>query len=236
MNSSKIFFTVLLSFCIVTFGVAQKKKNKGKSMETEKKLISALDTVSYSLGVSIGKNLKAQGLDSINTELLGKAFTDVFNNGTLLVTPEKADQVLTEYFNKLQKAKVEKNIKEGQRFLEENKKKPGVVTLPSGLEYIVLKEGDGPIPKETDKVTTHYHGTLLDGTVFDSSVDRGQPASFPVNGVIKGWVEALQLMKTGSKWKLFVPSNLAYGERGAGGSIGPNATLIFEVELISIDK
>ncbi len=108
--------------------------------------------------------------------------------------------------------------------------------MPSGLQYLVIKEGTGPKPTATDKVTTHYHGTLIDGTVFDSSVDRGQPATFPVNGVIQGWVEALQLMPTGSKWRLFVPSNLAYGERGAGGSIGPNTTLIFDVELISIDK
>lgn len=205
-------------------------------METEKKINSTLDSVSYSLGISIGKNLKSQGLDSINTELLGKAFSDVFSNGPLLITAEKAQTILQEYFGGLQKVKLEKNAKEGQKFLEENKKKPGVITLPSGLQYTVITEGNGPIPKETDKVTTHYHGTLIDGTVFDSSVQRGQPATFPVNGVIKGWVEALQLMKVGSKWKLFVPADLAYGERGAGENIGPNTALIFEVELISIDK
>lgn len=236
MKITKLLCIALLSLCTVTLCSAQKKKSKGKTMETEKKISTTLDSVSYSLGVSIGKNLKAQGLDSLNIDLLSKAFSDVFKNGTLLVTAEKADQVLSEYFGGLQKAKLEKNIKEGQKFLEDNKKKPGVTTLPSGLQYMVIKDGSGPIPKETDKVTTHYHGTLLDGTVFDSSVDRGQPATFPVNGVIKGWVEALQLMKVGSKWKLFVPSELAYGERGAGGAIGPNATLIFDVELISIDQ
>jgi FKBP-type peptidyl-prolyl cis-trans isomerase FklB len=131
---------------------------------------------------------------------------------------------------------MEGNNAVGQKFLDENKKKPGVVTLPSGLQYIVIKEGTGAKPVLTDKVTTHYHGTLIDGTVFDSSVERGEPASFPVNGVIKGWTEALQMMPVGSKWKLFVPPALGYGERGAGGVIGPNATLIFEVELISINK
>ena len=235
MKNAKIICIALLSLSTMTISVAQKKKTKGKTMETEKKL-NTEDSVSYSLGISIGKNLKAQGLDSLNVDLLGKAFSDVFKNQTLLISPEKADQVLSEYFGNLQKTKLEKNIKEGQKFLEENKKKPGVVTLPSGLQYIVIKDGIGEIPKESDKVTTHYHGTLLDGTVFDSSVDKGQPASFPVNGVIKGWVEALQLMKVGSKWKLFVPSDLAYGERGAGAAIGPNSTLIFDVELISIDK
>ena len=126
------------------------------------------------------------------------------------------------------------NVEAGQKFLAENGKRDGVVTTATGLQYEVLAEGSGDSPKETEQVTVHYHGTLIDGTVFDSSVERGQPATFPVNGVIPGWVEALQLMKPGAKYKLFIPSNLAYGERGAGGSIGPNATLIFEVELISI--
>ena len=122
------------------------------------------------------------------------------------------------------------------KFLEENAKKEGVVTTASGLQYIVMTKGDGAMPKETDNVTVHYHGTLLDGTVFDSSVERGQPATFPLNGVIKGWTEGVQLMNVGSKFRFFIPSDLAYGERGAGGAIGPNATLIFEVELISIGK
>jgi len=128
----------------------------------------------------------------------------------------------------------DKNQKEGEVFLAENKKKKGVITLPSGLQYQVIKEGTGKIPKATDTVTTHYRGTLIDGTEFDSSYKRGEPASFPVNGVIKGWTEALQLMKVGSKWQLFIPSNLAYGPQGAGQAIGPNATLIFEIELLSI--
>ena len=132
--------------------------------------------------------------------------------------------------------KGEENLKKGQAFLEANKSKDGVKTTASGLQYIVMKEGAGAKPTLNDKVTTHYHGTLIDGTVFDSSVERGQPASFPVSGVIPGWTEALQMMTVGSKYKLFVPANLGYGERGAGGKIGPNSVLIFEVELISIDK
>jgi FKBP-type peptidyl-prolyl cis-trans isomerase FklB len=127
-----------------------------------------------------------------------------------------------------------KNLEAGKAFLEENKKREGVVTLPSGLQYEVINEGDGAIPKATDKVKCHYHGTLIDGTVFDSSVQRGQPAVFGVNQVIKGWVEALQLMSVGSKWRLYIPSDLAYGKQGAGGSIEPNTTLIFDVELLGI--
>jgi len=131
--------------------------------------------------------------------------------------------------------KEESPVLDGKTFLAENAKKTGVVVLPSGLQYKIMAAGTGPKPKATDTVTTHYHGTLIDGTVFDSSVQRGQPISFPVNGVIKGWQEALQLMPVGSKWQLFIPSDLAYGSRGAGGAIGPDATLIFEVELIAID-
>ncbi len=194
------------------------------------------ERLSYSLGVNIAANITKQGFDSLDTRALAQAFKDFIGKQPLLVSEGAAEQVIQEYFANLQKEKAGKNKAIGMAFLEENKKKPGVVTLPSGLQYQVITEGTGPIPKDSNTVTTHYHGTLIDGTVFDSSVQRGQPASFPVNGVIQGWVEALQLMKVGSKWKLFVPSNLAYGERGAGGAIGPDAALIFEVELISIDK
>ena len=159
---------------------------------------------------------------------------------TLLSDKEAQEVMMT--FQKEQMAKLnenarklgEKNKKEGETFLAENKKKPGVVTLPSGLQYKILKEGTGRNPKATDTVVTHYRGTLLDGKEFDSSYKRGEPATFPLNGVIRGWTEALQLMKPGAKWQLFIPPQLAYGERGAGQDIGPNATLIFEVELIAI--
>ncbi|MEJ6793697.1 MAG: FKBP-type peptidyl-prolyl cis-trans isomerase [Flavobacteriales bacterium] len=193
-----------------------------------------MEKVSYSLGVNVAKSVQAQGLESIDAPAIAKAFKDVFEGNDLDISEEEANLVLQDYFTKLNNKAQEANIGTAMKFLEENAKKEGVVTTASGLQYTVITKGDGEQPKETDNVTVHYHGTQLDGTVFDSSVERGQPASFPVNGVIPGWVEALQLMNVGSKYKLFIPSNLAYGERGAGGAIGPNATLIFEVELISI--
>jgi FKBP-type peptidyl-prolyl cis-trans isomerase FklB len=193
------------------------------------------DSVSYSLGVNIAHSLKEQGFEDLNSEAVGKALEDVFSNKKLLIDPVKGEEIINEYFQHIQKRKFEKNIIEGEKFLKENAAKEGVVTLKSGLQYKVIKEGTGPKPKVTDEVTTHYHGTLINGTVFDSSVDRGQPSSFPVNGVIAGWTEALQLMNTGSKWRLFVPSALAYGARGASEQIGPHTTLIFDVELISIN-
>ncbi|MDB2675083.1 FKBP-type peptidyl-prolyl cis-trans isomerase [Flavobacteriales bacterium] len=194
-----------------------------------------MEKVSYSLGVNVAKSVKDQGLESIDSEAIAKAFKDVFEGNTLEISEEEANIVLQDYFGKLANKKQQVNIEAGKKFLDENAKREGVVTTSTGLQYEVLKEGSGDSPKETDQVTVHYHGTLIDGTVFDSSVDRGQPATFPVNGVIPGWVEALQLMNTGAKYKLFIPSDLAYGERGAGGAIGPHATLIFEVELISIN-
>lgn len=217
---------------------AQSKTNKTKSnkMSTSTTAPNTIDSVSYALGVNIGQGLKAQGMDNLNVEMLAKAFNDVLKGNPLMVSQEKVEPVLNDYFPNFKPKKPKKIKQLGVKFLEENKKKAGVIVLPSGLQYTVIKEGTGEVPKETDKVTTHYHGTLIDGTVFDSSVERGQPASFPVNGVISGWVEALQLMKVGSKWKLFVPADLAYGDRGAGPKIGPGAALVFEVELISIDK
>ena len=150
--------------------------------------------------------------------------------------PQEANKLLQEYFTKQQDEMLNQNLEIGRAFLEENKKKANVVELPSGLQYEILTEGTGEKPKATDSVKCHYHGTLIDGTVFDSSVERGQPATFGVNQVIKGWVEALQLMPVGSKWRLFIPSELAYGKQGAGRSIQPNSALIFEVELLEIEK
>mgnify|MGYP001204767907 FL=1 len=197
-------------------------------------LNTEMEKVSYSLGVNVAKSVKNQGLTSIDSEAIAQAFTDVFEGNELKISEQESNLVLQDYFGKLAKEAQSANVEAGQKFLAENAKRNGVTTTATGLQYEVLTEGSGDSPKETDQVTVHYHGTLIDGTVFDSSVERGQPATFPVNGVIPGWVEALQLMKPGAKYKLFIPSNLAYGERGAGGSIGPNATLIFEVELISI--
>jgi len=208
---------------------------KGQEAKKEVAMENEIDTLSYSLGVNIGKNLKDQGFPEINVQALSAALNDVMTGVETKISEENATQALNNYFQKKQAVELTQNEAKGKQFLAENAKKDGVVTLPSGLQYTIIKEGTGAKPTAESTVTTHYHGTTVDGDVFDSSVERGEPAQFPVNGVIKGWTEALQLMPTGSKWKLFVPSELAYGSRGAGPKIGPNSTLIFEVELISID-
>ena len=193
-----------------------------------------MDKLSYALGMNIASNLMSSGFKEIDLDSFTKALSDMKNNVPTSISVNEANQLLQDYFTKIQDEMLNKNLEEGKAFLAENKKRPEVKTLPSGLQYEVLEEGDGKTPKSTDKVSCHYHGTLLNGTVFDSSIQRGQPAVFGVNQVIKGWVEALQLMKEGSKWRLFIPSDLAYGKQGAGNSIEPNSTLIFDVELISI--
>lgn len=200
----------------------------------ENKLTGELEKFSYALGMSIAGNLIQSGVKTIQPELFVEGIKDTFGGVVPKLKPEEANQVLESFIQKAKAGEGAENLAEGTKFLAENKNNDGVVELPSGLQYKVLNDGDGDIPSLTDQVKCHYHGTLIDGTVFDSSVQRGQPAVFPVNGVIKGWVEALQLMSTGSKWKLFVPSDLAYGQQGAGGAIGPNSTLIFDVELLEI--
>ena len=202
---------------------------------TNAELTTQIDSVSYSLGISVANNLKNSGFESIETDAMASAFNDVFSDKEVRITEDEANLLIQDYFLELSEKKSQEANAEGSSFLIENAKKEGVITTSSGLQYEIITNGTGATPSESDKVTVHYHGTLLDGTVFDSSVDRGQPATFPVNGVIPGWVEALQLMNVGSKYKLYIPSDLAYGERGAGGAIGPNATLIFEVELLSIN-
>ncbi len=194
------------------------------------------DSLSYAIGVNIGQSLKQQGLDGIDLNLMKAAMADVLAGGATLIAADQCMPVIMNSMKKVQEKKFAPVKAEGEKFLAENGKKEGVVKLPSGLQYTVLKKGEGEIPKATDKVNVHYHGTLIDGKVFDSSVDRGTPAQFGVTQVIAGWVEALQLMPTGSKWKLFIPANLAYGERGAGENIPPFSTLIFDVELLSIEK
>ena len=194
-----------------------------------------MDKLSYAVGMSMASNLMNSGLKNIDVDSFVKAFNDVMNNSALDLEPQEANQILQDFFSKAQDQMLNKNIEEGKAFLEENSKKEGVTTLPSGLQYEVINEGSGEKPSATDSVKCHYHGTLLDGTVFDSSVQRGEPAVFGVSQVIKGWVEGLQLMSVVSKWRLFIPSDLAYGEQGAGSSIQPNSTLIFEVELLGIE-
>ncbi len=194
-----------------------------------------MDSISYSLGVLLGQSLRQQGVEQVNAAVLAGAINDVLGNKPLQVDASDANRIVQNYMQGQQAKKYDKTIAEGKAFLDTNGKRKEVVTLPSGLQYEVMVAGSGPKPTAQDRVTVHYHGTLLDGTVFDSSVDRGQPATFGVTQVIQGWVEALQLMPQGSKWKLFIPYNLAYGERAAGAKIGPYSTLIFEVELIKIN-
>lgn len=233
--------SVLLLLAMIFVGVEgfsqdkkQKRKRK-KSKQTEMELTTTTDKISYGLGMNIGQNLKSQGFDTLNYEAFLLAIKTAYEGGEFKMDPNAANQMINSYFEEKKVQMLGANKKLGEDFLAENGKKEGIITLPSGLQYEVLVEGDGPKPTASSQVTTHYHGTLIDGTVFDSSVERGQPATFPVNGVIKGWTEALQLMSVGSKWRLFIPSDLAYGERGAGAQIQPNSTLIFEVELLSIN-
>lgn len=195
-----------------------------------------IDSVSYALGVNVASSVKQSGLDTINADLVAKAFEDVMSSGTLAIDNEAGQQILQSYFQRLSMKKMNVAKEKGEAFLADNAKQPGVVTTGSGLQYSVITEGTGAKPTINDEVKVHYHGTLIDGTVFDSSVERGDPISFPVSGVIPGWTEALQLMSVGSKYKLFIPYQLAYGERGAGQQIGPYSTLIFEVELLDVIK
>ena len=195
-----------------------------------------MDKVSYALGLSIGNNFQNSGINDLQIEDFVKGLKDILGGQTPEISYDEAKQVINDYFMKLQKEKFEINKKAGEEFLNINKGKAGVVTLPSGLQYQVLQKGEGPKPTASDKVKCHYHGTLINGTVFDSSVQRGEPAVFGVSQVIPGWVEALQLMPVGSKWRLFIPSELAYGEHGAGEAIEPNSALVFDVELLDIVK
>ncbi len=195
-----------------------------------------MKNLSYSLGMSMATQLMQTGLENLDVDAFVKAFTEIMKNEDPSMSLEEATQHIQAYFSAKQNEMQDMNKQAGELFLAENKKKENVVALPSGLQYEILTEGNGETPGAKDKVKCHYHGTLLDGTVFDSSVDRGQPAVFGVNQVIKGWVEALQLMSVGSKWRLFIPSNLAYGEQGAGNDIQPNSALIFDVELLGIEK
>jgi len=200
------------------------------------------EKISYIIGRDMAANFKKQGID-VNPEYLLKGLQEAIAGTQSNLTQEEVHQAMTELQQLMQSRQgnshsreADINQQEGEAFLAENKNRAGVVTLPSGLQYQVLQEGTGATPNRNDKVTTHYHGTLIDGTVFDSSYERGQPATFPVSGVIAGWTEALMQMKEGAKWRLFLPADLAYGSQGAGDDIGPNSTLIFDVELLSVNK
>lgn len=197
-------------------------------------LESQEEKFSYAIGLSLASNLLQSGIKSVELNSLFDAISHVMQGEQPKISPQEANQVIEAFFNSKQSSEGAVNAQEGEAFLAANKKEADVIELESGLQYKIINEGNGVKPNATDKVKCHYHGTLLDGTVFDSSVQRGQAAEFPVNGVIGGWIEALQLMAVGSKWRLFIPPHLAYGDQGAGGSIGPKATLIFDVELLEI--
>ena len=193
-----------------------------------------MDKFSYAIGLGIGQNLLSMGAQGINVEDFAQAIADVLNRNETAISHNEAREIVNKYFEELEAKMNAENIEKGKAFLAENAKKEGVITLPSGLQYEVITEGNGKKPSATDKVKCHYEGTLIDGTLFDSSIKRGQPAVFGVNQVIRGWVEALQLMSEGSKWRLFIPSELGYGAQQAGEMIPPHSTLIFEVELIEV--
>ena len=200
-----------------------------------------MDKVSYALGLGIGRQLSDMGAQELNIDDFAQAIKDIIAGRKPLIENREAQQIVQDFFQKqeqkqraaaAEKHKVQKA--EGEKYLAENAKKEGVVTLPSGLQYQVLREGNGRKPKATDQVRCHYEGMLIDGTLFDSSIQRGEPATFPLNGVIAGWTEGLQLMQEGAKYRLFIPYHLGYGERGAGGSIPPFAALVFDVELLEV--
>lgn len=241
MNVSKTILVFACSLFIANLAVAQTTTSSSSPAHKKATTTSAApftlktenDSISYAIGVSLANFYKQQNISNINTAILVRAVKDVDNSKPIL-SEQQCQSTLMAYVQKQQSEKALSNKKLGQDFLAANAKKPGVVTLPSGLQYQIITQGTGPKPKLTDMVRVHYHGTLIDGKVFDSSVERGKPIELNVNGVIPGWTEALQLMPVGSKWKLFIPSELAYGDRQAGQMIAPGSTLVFDVELLDI--
>jgi FKBP-type peptidyl-prolyl cis-trans isomerase FklB len=218
------------------------KKNKSETTNSQILLSSKIDSVSYAIGISIAKSFETEFPEINLDQFMYGLSSKLSKEGETIMNDTDAQKIVENYFKSKKEASMSQEkdnyssvIKEGEDFLIKNAKRKNIITLASGLQYEILTKGNGAKPGPTDKIEAHYHGTLLDGTVFDSSVERGTPIALSVNGVIKGWTEALQLMSVGSKWKLFIPYNLAYGERGAGALIKPYSTLIFEVELISIN-
>ncbi len=227
---------ILRKLAIVALGAAALTScNKGSDSMEGAALTTNWDSLSYSIGISVGNGLKGQQLNDVSPKVIAQGINDVLDS-TALIDVAEANAIIGAFMDKKRNEKAEVAATVSAGFLGENAKNPDVVVTGSGLQYIVIQEGTGDKPSATDKVKVHYHGTLVNGNVFDSSVDRGEPIEFPVNGVIPGWVEGLQLMSVGSKYKFFIPSELAYGERGAGQMIGPGETLIFEVELLGITK
>lgn len=225
-----VFLALLLPFSV---SFAQNKKPVLKVVKSAAAL-SATDSLSYAIGVQVADFYKNQGVEKINSALVKKAYDDVYGNKILILSQEQANMTIQQKLQEYMTNKTSAVKEEGIKFLEANKKRPEVVTAPSGLQYEIITKGTGPIPKATDTVKAHYSGSLIDGKEFDNSFKRGQPLEIPVTGVIQGWVQALQMMPVGSKWKLFIPSELGYGDRGAGGAIPGGAALVFEIELLEI--
>lgn len=230
--------TILLLF-LLPFSVCygQTKKPVAKTKQIAAKPAAAMtpnDSLSYSIGVQVAEYYKTMGVEKINTDYVAKAFHDVLNNKPLTISEDECNMNIQQKLQQFMANKVSAVKEAGKKFLEENKKRPGVVTLPDGLQYEIITKGTGPIPKATDTVQANYIGTLINGEEFDNSYKRGTPLTIPVSGVIRGWTEALELMPVGSKWKLFIPSDLGYGDRGAGGAIPGGSALIFEIELLNI--
>ena len=240
----KIVITLLLPFCALA-ALSQTKKTTSTAKKPAPAKVAAkpaqqplfksnLDSASYALGAKMASGMKQDGLTALNYDLLVKGFKDAFAGSSFSIPEEKFQKAIGDLFNTVTQQKYAPMIAEGKTFLEKNKTQTGVQTTPSGLQYLVLTKGTGVKPTATDTVQVHYRGTLLNGTEFDSSYKRNEPLSLPLNGVIAGWTEGVQLMTTGSKYKFFIPYNLAYGERGAGGDIPPYSTLIFEIELLKV--
>lgn len=236
----KLFITLLISCCVLAVSAQTKrkivtKKTTTKIMSTAKKPVNALDSASYAFGMSMASSLKTNGLTALNYDELVKGLKDAFSGKPTQLTQEEAQKAIGEIFKSVSQSKFSANIAEGKKFLEDNKKTPGVKTTASGLQYTIITPGDGARPKATDTVLVNYKGTLLSGKQFDSSYDRHEPLSLSLDRVIPGWTEGMQLMPAGAKYKFFVPYQLAYGERGAGQDIPPYSTLIFEIELLKVN-
>lgn len=230
--------TIFLALLLPVVSYAQTKKPSSKPklhapVKTTASLTST-DSLSYAIGVQVAEYYKTEGVEKVNEEYIKKAFNDVYNNKTLLISEDQCNMNIQQKLQEFLAKKISVVKEEGTKFLAENAKRPGVITLPSGLQYEIITKGTGPIPTATDTVSANYIGTLINGKEFDNSYKRGQALTIPVTGVIRGWTEALQLMPVGSKWKLYVPSDLAYGDRGAGSVIPGGSALIFEIELLSI--
>jgi FKBP-type peptidyl-prolyl cis-trans isomerase FklB len=238
----KKFAVFALIIMLAGLGACQKASGTAAKVLKKEDLDSQKKKVSYAIGLDIGQNFKARAMD-IDLDILFQGLKDAQKSGEPLLSKDEIQKVMTQFQQDMMKSEQEKrqtqgagNLAQGEAFLKENAQKPGIQVTASGLQYKVITKGSGPVPKASDTVKVHYRGTLLDGTEFDSSYKRNEPAVFQLNGVIKGWTEALQLMNVGSKYQIFLPSSLAYGEQGAGQVIGPNATLVFEVELLGIEK